>query len=98
MFNHVRAFQLDVLVTFAERLRFVDRLSVTLPTRAVPLCGGHSFRRQMWKKFTSARSRPTVPSFCIHASGRQVALKLPSMRWMSLSFVYCMMSPGDHCR
>src|SRR4030095_14195689 len=94
--SHGRGFHDDVLVIFHEKLRFLLWLSVTRPRRAVALCGGHSFKRQSWKKFTAARSTPTVPSFCIQVNGRQLPDALPVKRCTSEFCVTCMMSPGDH--
>ena len=53
------------------------------PACAVALCGGHSLRRQSWKKSTAARSMPTVASFCIQANGRQLPVALPVKRCTS---------------
>ena len=41
-----------------------------------------------------ARSTPTVPSFCIQGSGRQLASKLPVVRCTSTGVMNCMIEPG----
>src|SRR5512133_1126981 len=97
MFNQVRGFHVALLDTFAEKLRFLDWLSVTLPSLAVALCGGHSVKRHREKKLIAAKSSPAVPSFCIHENGRHVPVALPVKRCTSEFCVTCMTSPGAHC-
>src|SRR5689334_3653670 len=95
-FAHERAFHVEVLASFAEKLRCLLCRSVTRPRRAVELCGGHSLRRHNWKKLIAAKSRPAVASFCIHENGRQPSVALLMFRCTSESCVTCMMSPDAH--
>ena len=90
----MRGCHAPVLDSFAEKLRWLSRLSDTLPPRAVAPELGHSFSLQTWKRSRPNRSTPTVPSFCIQENGRQLACVLPVKRWMSALVMYCMMVPG----
>ena len=83
-----------VLLTFAEKLRAFRLVSDTLPTRAVRAGVRALVQAADVERSLSARSTPTVPSFCIHDSGRQFALTLPVKRWTSSVVVYCMIEPG----
>src|SRR3954463_9066363 len=80
-----RACQLELLVSFAETLRRLFCVLVSLPRRFVPL-SVHSLNRQVLFNTPSARSMPAVPMLDIHANGRHDALVDPMKRWVPYSW------------
>src|SRR5207244_3241937 len=88
-----RGFHDAVLDNFPDTVRLLFFASETAPSRMTPV-GAHSPKRHRSELSRSARSTPTVASFCNQVTGRQLPVDDMVMRCTICGRYRCMTSPG----